>query len=351
MGRFSEGISALLPKVAGDPAGMMQLAKLMLKDEQTGPGVTLCRQAMALAPGDAALMADGRFVLNSLVPQWHFALVADSLRNQAYEAALRRAIKPGMRVLEIGTGTGILAMMAARAGAADVVTCEMNPVVAETARSIIAQNGYADRVRVFADHSCKLTLDELGGQADILVSEIISADLLSEGVLPAHEKAVAALVKPGAAVIPARGRVRVALAEDRGGMKNVMGEVDGFDLSPFNALRMPLRRFHVGDERLALRSDPQDLFAFDFADPRYCAPGSATITCRAAGGRINGIAQWIALDLDADTTHENRPGPGAESSWASMFYTFPTPIDTVPGQEIRIAGSHNRHTVMMWMDG
>ena len=44
----------------------------------------------------------------------------------AYDAALRRAIRPGCRVLEIGTGSGLLAMMAARAGAAQVVTCERN---------------------------------------------------------------------------------------------------------------------------------------------------------------------------------------------------------------------------------
>lgn len=67
---------------------------------------------------------------------------AVALRELAIEAAV-----PGKVVLDIGTGSGLLAMMAARAGAARVIACEMNAAVAETARRIIAANGLADRMR------------------------------------------------------------------------------------------------------------------------------------------------------------------------------------------------------------
>ncbi len=89
--------------------------------------------------------------INRTVPQWHFSLVQDHARNAAYDAALRRAVTPTSRVLEIGTGTGLLAMMAARAGAAAVVTCEVVPAIAEKATDIVAHNGYGDRVRVVAN--------------------------------------------------------------------------------------------------------------------------------------------------------------------------------------------------------
>ena len=91
----------------------------------------------------------------------------------------------------------------------------MNPTIADMATQIIARNGFSDRVRVIAKHSDTLDVQaDLGGPMDILVSEIVSNNLLGEDVLPAHERAVRNLLKPGGRVIPARGAIRVALAED-----------------------------------------------------------------------------------------------------------------------------------------
>jgi type II protein arginine methyltransferase len=247
------------------------------------------------------------------VPQWHFSLVHDHGRYAAYDEALRRAVTPTSRVLEIGAGTGLLAMMAARAGAAAVVTCEVVPAIAEKATEIVAHNGYADRVRVVAKHSDRLDAEaDVGGRADILVSEIISNNFLSEGVLPAHERAVRDLLKPGGRVIPARGKVRVALAHYSGETRSLT-QIAGFDLSAFSALARPIRRILVGDGQLTLRSDPADLFVFDLASGRYCAPAQASFSCRSAGGEVNGIVQWIALELDEVTHYENRPGVAVKS--------------------------------------
>jgi len=52
----------------------------------------------------------------------------------------------------------MLTLMAARAGAARVVTCEYHPVVAEVARDIVAKNGYADKVSVVAKGSNQMRL-------------------------------------------------------------------------------------------------------------------------------------------------------------------------------------------------
>ena len=349
MAELRDKIAALLPRAEGNPGAMIQLARLMRQDGQRERALGLCRKALALAPADAELAAQVKQFVSDDVPGWHFVIVRDDARNAAYDAALRRAVRPGSRVLEIGTGTGLLAMMAARAGAAEVITCEMNPSIAQMATDIVARNGLADRVRVIAKHSDALELEaDLDGKVDILVSEIVSNDLLGEDVLPAHERAVRHLLKPGGRVIPAHGTVRVALAEDARDDAQRLGEIDGFDLSLFNTLRQPVRQIRTGHERLKLRSEAADLFTFDFGAGEFCAPGRASIACRSDGGRVNGIAQWIALTMDAETHYENRPGPGTTSCWAVLFHPLAQSIDTSPGQEIRVSGSHDRHRISIW---
>ncbi len=110
----------------------------------------------------------------------------------------------------------------------------MVPAIAEAARTIVARNGYEGRVRVIAKKSSDLDVEaDLGGRADLFVSEIVTNSLLGEDMLPLTEHAVRELLVPGAQVIPRRGLVRVALARDEKFERHRMDTVDGFDLSPF----------------------------------------------------------------------------------------------------------------------
>jgi SAM-dependent methyltransferase len=349
MADLKDKIAALEPLSRDNPGAMLVLAYMLRKDGQEARALELSRAALAHPISDAILVAKARAFISDSVPGWHVVIVHDEVRNAAYDQALRRAIGPDSRVLEIGAGTGLLAMMAARAGAAQVVSCEMNPAVAAKAGQIVARNGYADRVRIIAKHSDTLDANaDMGGRADVLVSEIVSNNLLGEDVLSAHERAMRDLLKPGAKVIPAGGRIRVALAEDARDGLHRLGEIAGFDLSSFNELSEPVRQIRPGHERLALRSEPADLFAFDFASPNYCAPSAMNIDLASNGGRVNGVAQWIALKLDEGTIYENRPAAGAQSCWAVLFYPLEKSIQTMPGEIIRVYGAHDRHNLTIW---
>lgn len=347
----ARGLETLLLEVEGKPAAMVALARLMGMNGDKATALDLSARALDLAPGNGEVRAIAAEVMSANVPHWHFDIVRDDLRNDEYEAALTRAVFPGCKVLEIGTGTGLLAMMAARAGAAEVVTCESDGAIAMAAREIIARNGFASRVRVVTKHSTEIdVVRDLGGPADILVSEIVSNDLLGEGTIPVLEHAVRHLLKPGAKVIPARGRVRIALAHDEEWEDARMGQVAGFDLSPFNRLAQPYREIYVGSSRLMLRSDAADLFSFDFASGGPFPESNAETTLAAQGRRVTGIAQWIALDMDNEGLYENRPQPGAHSSWWMIFHPFDRPLETTPGQQVTICGRHNRDGIRVWAE-
>jgi predicted nicotinamide N-methyase len=347
----SQGLHALLPLVDGKPAAMLHLARLLREEGQPGRAIELCRNALALSTEDPELRSLAAEVMSIGIPSWHFSIVRDKVRNAAYEAALQRAVSPGCRVLEIGTGTGLLAMMAARAGAAEVITCESHPAIAQAAREIVAKNGYADCVRIIAKHSTDLDpAIDLGEPADILVSEIVSNNLIGEDVLPVLEHASRYLLKPNAQIIPARGCIRVALAEDTKAELRRIGVIGDFDLSPFNALAGPFHQIAVGNARLTLRSNPGDLFEFGFQSGGPFPGRHASVVLSAQGGYANGIAQWIALEMDDEDRYENCPVPGATSCWAILFHPFAQGINCATGQKIVVHGRHDRHDVRIWAD-
>ncbi len=327
---------------------MIALARQFADAGEMKFAVELATQASSdlNAEGESKLLA--ALLLSDKVPTWHFALVRDLVRNQAYEDALIRAITPGCLVLEIGTGTGILAMMAARAGAR-VVTCESNPAIAAAAREVIAANGLASKIHIVNKHSSELDLTaDLGARADILVSEIISNDLLSEGVLSAHADACSRLIKPNATVIPFSGRVRTALAFDRRAERRAMSKVSGFDLSAFNRLRRPFYLVDVENKHLDLRSAPANLFSIGFDGTQPARDSRTSLELTSTGGLVNGVVQWLALDMDSVGLYENFPGRGVGSSWDAQFWLFEDPIQTEPGQTIRINGHHNQERVRIW---
>lgn len=343
---LSHQLQRLEPHVADRPDAMIALARQYAAIGQTEKSIALARQARELMTDDGEAATLAGELLSEGVPAWHFRLVRDEVRNQAYDRALCRAVRPDSLVLEIGTGSGILAMMAARAGAR-VVTCEANPSIAAAARAIIAANGLSDRVTVVNKLSFDLQVGvDLDRPADILVSEIISNDLLNENVLTAHADAVSRLLTPGAAVIPARGRICFALAEHRHWAAVGAGMVSGFDLSEFDALARPFRE--VRPVEVSLRSEVKDLFEFDFAAAGPVRDRRTSQTIASAGGVVNGILQWISFDLDDVDTYENHPDHLPQSCWAPLFWRFSRSCETAGGDLFGVGGYHTEDRLRVW---
>jgi protein arginine N-methyltransferase 7 len=352
MNESIETFERLLAAVADRPAARLRIARRMLAAGHGARAREIAAEASEAAPGSPEVQMLARTVASRGVPIWHFGLVRDTVRNDAYEAGLRQVVTPKSRVLEIGTGTGILAMMAARAGAAEVTTCEMNPAVADAAREIIARNGYADRVRVVGKRAEELVVgDDLSSRADVLVSEIFACNVFAEHGIPAIETAQRDLLTPDAVVIPQLITVRIALADGKG--PRHMGQVSGFDLSPFNRLHEPSSAVDVGSTDLVLRSDPQDLFRLDFRRGRYPLADRARTTVWSRGGRATGVVQWLRLEMvqrpDA-AVYENQPSPGRRSAWGAVFHPFEAAVDTSPGDAFEVTGTHDGSSTTIWAE-
>lgn len=100
---------------------------------------------------------------------------------------LEKYLKKGMQVVDVGTGTGILAMCAASLGAGQVQAYDYDAVAVKTARENIAKNGL-DQVVSVARHDL---LVGLSLQGDLIVANII-ADIIRTLLPQAHR-----CLKPG----------------------------------------------------------------------------------------------------------------------------------------------------------
>ncbi|MEM8792986.1 MAG: 50S ribosomal protein L11 methyltransferase [Pseudomonadota bacterium] len=318
------------------------LARLLIEAPRS---VSLVARAQAAAelrqlfPRDRVVWAETDPLLYSLVPNWHWNIVHDHGRNTAYRRAIEASVKPGMLVLEIGAGTGLLAMMAARAGAAHVYTIEGNPIMAKIARECVARNGLADRVTVLHRHSSAVKIGEdLPRLADLLIHEILSADLLDEGVLPSIAHARRELLTPDALLLPERLWIEGALSGDLTKFGPDRAQVMGFDLSPLHQIEAgaPIIEGQAGGSRL---STPQDLLSFDLLEDKLAMESGREMTLTATNaGTAAGIEQWIGLRFPCGTVLSS-DDPG--SSWGNKFHPFGTTLDIAAGDDVRIEIVHS----------
>ncbi len=126
----------------------------------------------------------------------------DERRTRAFRNAVERCVEPGDRVLDVGTGSGILALLAARAGASRVLAIEIAPDLAAVARANAEANGLGDVVEVVEADATAIELDE---QFDVVTMELLDTGLVAEHQVHAmnrlHERGNLA---PGARVLPRR---------------------------------------------------------------------------------------------------------------------------------------------------
>lgn len=107
---------------------------------------------------------------------YHYNMLQDADRVNAFREAIELIVRPGMHVVELGGGTGILSSFAARQGAR--VTCvERNPELVSCARRFVRDNGLSDSVEVIRADASEFVPDS---PVDVVVCEMLHVGLLRE---------------------------------------------------------------------------------------------------------------------------------------------------------------------------
>ncbi len=130
---------------------------------------------------------------------------------------LLRAIDESVKdqvVFESGTGTGVLSILAARAGARAVFCSEIDPAIAAFAKQNIAASGCADRIQLLAGSTLDVTVADLGGlRPEVLIAENLSTWQVTEPQNLVLNHLRTTLAHPNAVSTPGRTRNYLQLAQ------------------------------------------------------------------------------------------------------------------------------------------
>ncbi|OIQ43032.1 MAG: hypothetical protein BM560_02315 [Roseobacter sp. MedPE-SWde] len=303
----------------------------------------LLSEALSLDPHHHAAQVLQERLHQMFVPRWHFPMLADQARNAAYAKAIKAKVKPGDVVLDIGCGAGLTAMLAARAGAKHVYTCEQQPLIAQAARQVIKDNGLSERITVLQKWSHDIVVGvDMPEPADLVLSEIVDTVLLGEGALATLTHAMARLAKPNARAIPERGVLKAQLVESQKLLDQWQPQqAEGFDLTAFNRLAR-VAQITPGDfATSALRplGGTTGLFHFDFANPRIDPQRTIAQLACSKRGRIQAVLVSFEMQLAPGVQVEN--GLHSDGHWGRTAFLLDTPKTAHPGDYLTVTAQHD----------
>jgi protein arginine N-methyltransferase 1 len=260
----------------------------------------------------------------------HDQMLADRIRVETYWQAIEKHVGPGDVVVDLGTGTGVLAMFAAKQGA-EVHAIEHGPIV-EAARAVAAANGI-DNIQFHSVHSSKF---ELPGGADVLLHEQIGEAAYDERVVENIGDLRDRLLKPGGKILPSKLDLYVEPVELGEGQRVPFvweQNLHGIDFSAVKQLAQPSHRylyrvthpFPFGQ----LLGDPEPVVKVDLATataadlPRRIAYQRPA----ARDGWLDGYCVYLATAFDEEIGFDTSPASPHTHWGAPLLRVSPRQVE------------------------
>ncbi len=266
----------------------------------------------------------------------HHSMLADSVRMAAYERAIRETVAAGDVVADIGTGSGVLAFMALKAGARRVYAVEKTRVVRE-AEKIAAKNGFQDRVVFFHERSDRVELPE---RVDVVTSELIGYFGLEENLNAFQIDARKRFLKPQGALVPSSLELHLTPVESGILWNRYVGlwseALHGIDYS--NVGESAANQRYVIDCSGAVlemappaRAGEIDFFQTESIPTRFA--GKFTLE---RDGSLDGMLGHFEAQLSPSVRISS--GVGAPSThWNQSFFPLPARVPVQKGDRVEVA--------------
>lgn len=196
------------------------------------------------------------------VLNYHALMLADGLRNRLLYKAIKQNVNSETNFLDVGAGTGVWAILAAKLGAKRVVAVEIEECLIPVIYKHAHENGVADRIEIVHGNSNDV---KLKGRFDVIVSELFGGDALGEGTVKSFVDIRNRFLAPGGVLIPQKLTLMAAPVFL---MKGTQEIPNGLPLSTnfLGSLRLNYSRHLSLGERadVTLLAEPKPLVELDF---------------------------------------------------------------------------------------
>jgi SAM-dependent methyltransferase len=263
----------------------------------------------------------------------HRSMALDATRNRLYREALQQVVRPDSVVLDLGAGTGIHGLIAARLGAKRVYLVEPEDILA-VAEEIVAANGLQEKVRCLRGRLEDIQLPE---PVDIIVSAVTGNFLLTEDLLPTLFHARGTALKPGGLLIPGAATMAAtpvsAATIHAKEIAAWSAPAEGIDLSAargYAANSVFYRLEDLGDVQYL--AEPQVLQTFDFSRDNDASVHSNTAYEITESAVCHGWVGWFSMKLgDRWVSTSPRDEP---LHWSPAFLPLDPPVAFERGERV-----------------
>lgn len=264
----------------------------------------------------------------------HSDMVYDEERVNRYTEAINQQVKPGDIVVDIGTGTGLLAFLCIRAGAKRVYAIERSAAI-KWAKLLADHHDLSDKIIFYSEDSRNISLPE---KADLIISELIGHIAFEEGMVESLYDAKSRFLTSNGRIIPQNVSLKLAPVYEEEiynacieRWENAWG-IEYSLLKKYAVKSCYLTEIKGKD----LMATPQTLFFVDFTkndDMMTNLEGTAQFKISRAGN-VNGIALWFDAVLSPGVHLSS--GPWKRTHWIQCFAPIEKSIPVKSGDKLSI---------------